>query len=154
MRVGVVIGSESDKELGDEVIKVLEEFGVEYEYVMASAHRAPEELDRYLRESDVDVYIAIAGLSAALPGFIASKTTKPVIGLPRSAAMMGLDALISMVQMPPGVPVAVVGVDNARNAAMLALRILSLSDPELRKKLEEFREEMSKKSFSKLRNRR
>ena len=119
--------------------------------MIASAHRSPEELDRYLRESKADVFIAIAGLSAALPGFVASRTLKPVIGLPRSAAMMGLDALVSMVQMPPGVPVAVVGVDSARNAAMLALRILSLLDPRLKEKLEEKRREMAERSFSRLR---
>jgi 5-(carboxyamino)imidazole ribonucleotide mutase len=94
---------------------------------MISAHRNPDELDRYLKESeDVSVIIAIAGLSAALPGVIASKTEKPVIGVPVSGKLLGLDALLSMVQMPSGVPVGVVGIDSGKNAALLALRMLKV----------------------------
>ncbi len=126
--VAVILGSESDMPIAERVVKVLEREGVSYELKVISAHRQPEELDRYLREKseEVSVFIAIAGLSAALPGVIASKTDKVVIGVPVSGKLMGLDALLSMVQMPAGVPVAVVGIDNGENAALLALRILNL----------------------------
>ncbi|MCW3131920.1 MAG: 5-(carboxyamino)imidazole ribonucleotide mutase [Candidatus Methanospirare jalkutatii] len=127
-KVAVILGSESDMPIAERVVKVLEREGVSYELKVISAHRQPEELDRYLREKseEVSVFIAIAGLSAALPGVIASKTDKVVIGVPVSGKLMGLDALLSMVQMPAGVPVAVVGIDNGENAALLALRILNL----------------------------
>ena len=126
--VAVILGSESDMPIAKRVVNVLEREGVSYELKVISAHRQPEELDRYLREKseEVSVFIAIAGLSAALPGMIASKTDKVVIGVPVSGKLMGLDALLSMVQMPAGVPVAVVGIDNGENAALLALRILNL----------------------------
>ena len=126
--VAVILGSESDMPIAERVVKVLEREGVSYELKVISAHRQPEELDRYLREEaeEVSVFIAIAGLSAALPGVIASKTDKVVIGVPVSGKLMGLDALLSMVQMPAGVPVAVVGIDNGENAALLALRILNV----------------------------
>jgi len=126
-KVAIVMGSKSDQAVADKAIKVLEEHSIPYEVQVISAHRNPEELDRYLKESgDVSVIIAIAGLSAALPGIIASKTEKPVIGVPVSGPLMGMDALLSMVQMPPGVPVGVVGIDNGKNAALLALRILGV----------------------------
>jgi len=89
-----------------------------------SAHRNPKELEQYIAGTDARIFIAIAGLSAALPGVIASKTRRPVIGVPVSSKLGGLDALLSIVQMPPGVPVACVGIDNGENAALLALRIL------------------------------
>lgn len=125
-KVAIVMGSKSDQAVADKAIGVLEEHNVPYEVRVISAHRNPDELDRYLRESgdSFGVIIAIAGLSAALPGVIASKTDKPVIGVPVSGKLMGMDALLSMVQMPPGVPVGVVGIDNGKNAALLALRIL------------------------------
>ncbi|VVB72298.1 N5-carboxyaminoimidazole ribonucleotide mutase [uncultured archaeon] len=91
---------------------------------MLSAHRNPQELEQYIASTDARVFIAVAGLSAALPGVIASKPARPVIGVPVSAKLGGLDALLSIVQMPPGVPVACVGIDNGENAALLALRIL------------------------------
>ncbi|MHC1611501.1 MAG: 5-(carboxyamino)imidazole ribonucleotide mutase [Candidatus Methanospirareceae archaeon] len=127
-KVAVVMGSKSDQAVADRVIKVLEERSVPYEVQVISAHRNTEELERYLKESgdDVAVIIAIAGLSAALPGMIASRTEKPVIGVPVSGPLMGIDALLSMVQMPSGVPVGVVGIDNGENAALLALRILKV----------------------------
>lgn len=125
-KVAIVMGSKSDQAVADKAIEVLEEHSIPYEVRVISAHRNPEELDRYLRETEdsFGVIIAIAGLSAALPGVIASKTEKPVIGVPVSGKLMGMDALLSMVQMPPGVPVGVVGIDNGKNAALLALRIL------------------------------
>jgi len=125
------MGSKSDQAVADKAIKVLEAHKIPYEVRAISAHRNPEELDRYLKENrdSFAVIIAIAGLSAALPGIIASKTEKPVIGVPVSGKLMGLDALLSMAQMPSGVPVGVVGIDNGENAALLALRILKVKEP-------------------------
>nr|AAU83684.1 phosphoribosylaminoimidazole carboxylase catalytic subunit [uncultured archaeon GZfos32E7] len=126
-KVAIIMGSESDRAVADKAVAVLAEYNVPYEVKMISAHRNPDELDRYLKESeDVSVIIAIAGLSAALPGVIASKTEKPVIGVPVSGKLLGMDALLSMVQMPPGVPVGVVGIDSGKNAALLALRMLNV----------------------------
>ncbi|MFQ6054266.1 MAG: AIR carboxylase family protein, partial [Candidatus Bathyarchaeia archaeon] len=114
-------------------------FGVSCELVVHSAHRNPEALEEYLDASGAAVYIAIAGLSAALPGFIASRTLRPVIGVPREVRLLGLDALLSTVQMPTGVPVAAVGIDSSKNAAILAVEILALGDEELRGRLGEYR---------------
>ncbi len=127
-KVAIILGSKSDQAVADKAIKVLEEHNIHYEVQVISAHRSPDALDRYLKEisDDVAVIIAIAGLSAALPGIVASKTEKPVIGVPVSGPLMGMDALLSMVQMPSGVPVGVVGIDSGENAALLALRILKL----------------------------
>ena len=127
-KVAIIMGSKSDQPVADKAIKVLEEHKIPYEVRVISAHRNPEELDRYIKENSgpVGVFIAIAGLSAALPGVIASKSEKPVIGVPVSGKLMGMDAILSMVQMPSGVPVGVVGVDNGENAALLALRILKV----------------------------
>lgn len=122
--VAILIGSESDREIALRSSKVLEGAGVEYEIRVISAHRNPDELDKYMSNSDAEVFIAIAGLSAALPGVIASRTKRPVIGVPVSSKLGGMDALLSIVQMPRGVPVACVGIDNGENAALLALRIL------------------------------
>jgi 5-(carboxyamino)imidazole ribonucleotide mutase len=102
----------------------------------------------YVESSDASVYIAIAGLSAALPGVIAAHTLKPVIGVPKDAKLGGLDALLSIVQMPPGVPVACVGIDNARNAALLAIEILSLSDGTLMEKMRDYRERRAARTSS------
>lgn len=126
----VISGSESDKVIVDKVTKVLKEHGAPYSTFVASAHRTPDLLDKIIREQSeagVKVFICIAGLSAALPGVVASKTKVPVIGVPVSSALNGLDALLSMAQMPKGVPVATVGIDNGANGAHLALRILEVS---------------------------
>ena len=125
-KVLIVCGSRSDLRLAEEAKEVLKENGVECAIEVASAHREPEKLRGVVSNSDADVFIAIAGLSAALPGFVASHSDKPVIGVPVSAKLGGLDALLSIAQMPSGVPVATVGIDNAKNAAYLALRILKL----------------------------
>ncbi len=125
--VAVIMGSESDSKVAEGAIDVLSQNGVSFEVKVLSAHRNPEELEKYLKETDAKIFIGIAGLAAHLPGFIASRTDKPVIGVPVSAKLGGLDALLSMVQMPSGVPVACVGIDNAKNAAYLALRILKLT---------------------------
>jgi len=138
-KVSVIVGSKSDEELGTKVKEALGEYGVEADFQVISAHRDPERLDRYIRGSDSEVFIAVAGLAAALPGIIASKTTRPVIGLPKEVKLGGLDALFSIVQMPPGVPVATVGVDNWKNAALLAVEILALKYPDLAERLERAR---------------
>jgi len=138
--VSIVIGSESDRELGDAAANQLREFGVGHELKTLSAHRNPKALAQYVDSTDAEVFIAIAGLSAALPGAIAALTVKPVIGVPKEVKLGGVDALLSMVQMPTGVPVATVGVDAAKNAALLAVEILAVGDEKLRQKLVEFRE--------------
>ena len=125
MKVLIVCGSESDLEIAKRAGYILEGKKVEYDLEIASAHRNPERVKSLIKE-DYTVYIAVAGLSAALPGFIASLTDKPVIGVPVSAKLGGLDALLSIVQMPRGVPVACVGIDNGENAAYLALRIMNV----------------------------
>ena len=122
--IAILIGSESDRQIADRTIKVLDNEGIDYDIQVLSAHRNPIELEEYIQKSDAQVFIAIAGLSAALPGVVASRTKKPVIGVPVSSKLGGLDALLSIVQMPKGVPVACVGIDNGENAAYLALRIL------------------------------
>mgnify|MGYP000083981462 CR=1 FL=1 len=132
MKVLIVCGSNSDLKIAEEAEKILRDSNVECKIEVASAHREPEKVRALALNSDADVFIAIAGLSAALPGFISSYTNKPVIGVPVSAKLGGLDALLSMVQMPSGVPVATVGIDNAKNAAFLALRILKLKEGEFR----------------------
>ncbi len=141
-KVVVVIGSESDRGLAEKAEAVLKEFDVACEVHVASAHRTPERVKNLAEREDVDVFIAIAGLSAALPGAIASHTIKPVIGVPREVKLLGLDALLAIAQLPPGIPVATVGIDNAKNAALLAVEILALKDEELRAKLKEFRRKM------------
>lgn len=126
-KVLVLMGSDSDREVMEKGVAVLEEHGVEAEVQVSSAHREPKktaDLASSAEERGFGVVICGAGLSAALPGVVASHTALPVIGVPISAALGGMDALLSTVQMPPGVPVAAVGIDNARNAAHLALRIL------------------------------
>jgi len=124
--VAIVSGSASDAAITDKVRKVLDANGISYDAQILSAHRDPDKLDAYIKTCDAKIFIAIAGLSAALPGVIASKTDKPVIGVPVSGTLNGMDALLSIAQMPKGVPVACVGVDNGDNAAWLAIRILKL----------------------------
>lgn len=122
--VAVILGSASDRHIADKAIEVLAKNNISYDLQVLSAHRNPDELDAYVRGSDAKVFITIAGLAAALPGVVAARTKKPVIGVPVSAKLGGLDALLSIVQMPKGVPVACVGIDNGDNAAHLAIRIL------------------------------
>jgi 5-(carboxyamino)imidazole ribonucleotide mutase len=125
--VAIICGSASDSTIADKAKKVLDDQKISWDYQIISAHRDPDKLDAYLKTSKAKVFIGIAGLSAALPGVIASKTDKPVIGVPVSGVLNGLDAMLSIAQMPKGVPVACVGVDNGDNAAWLAVRILKLS---------------------------
>jgi 5-(carboxyamino)imidazole ribonucleotide mutase len=142
-KVSIIMGSSSDKEQGEKAKALLDEFGVEGETRILSAHRNPRELDEYVKKCGSEVFIAIAGLSAALPGYIAARTTKPVIGVPREVKLGGLDALLSIAQMPRGVPVACVSIDGAANAALLAVEILALRDSELEKRLSAYRERWS-----------
>ncbi|MCI0434732.1 MAG: 5-(carboxyamino)imidazole ribonucleotide mutase [Gemmatimonadetes bacterium] len=129
-RVLILMGSESDRERMEKAVPILRDAGVDTEVVVCSAHREPDrtaDLARGAEERGFRVVICGAGLSAALPGVVAAHTRLPVIGVPLNAALGGLDALLSTVQMPPGVPVAAVGIDNARNAAHLAIRILRIA---------------------------
>ena len=131
----ILLGSESDMPIANKAADSLRELGIPNSIKVASAHRTPGLLDKIIRESDAKVFIGIAGLSAALPGVIASKTKKPVIGVPVNVKLDGLDALLSTMQLPPGVPVATVGIDNGKNAGLLAARILALSDKKIAEKL-------------------
>ena len=143
MKVSVVMASKSDEHVGKKAIEILEKFGINYEIKYASSHRTPEKI-KEIAESDADIFIAIAGLSASLPGSIAAYTIKPVIGVPVSGKL-NLDAILSIVQMPPGVPVAAVGLDRGENAALLAIEMLAMRDERLKKKLEEYREKEREK---------
>ena len=146
--VGILMGSESDLPIMEKAGEVLNEMGISYEMEISSAHRLPEKTTRYARRArarGIEVLIAGAGMAAHLAGVLSSHTTLPVIGVPiKSGALNGADALYSTVQMPPGVPVATVGIDGAKNAAYLACEILSIKYPEIAKKLEEFRSSMKK----------
>ena len=148
MKVAIFFGSKSDTEIMRGAANCLKEFGVEYKAFVLSAHRVPEKLEETLRECEAqgcEVVIAGAGLAAHLPGVIASQTTMPVIGVPCKGAIEGLDALFSIVQMPKSIPVATVGINNAYNAGMLAVQMLSVNDKELKAKLVEYRKEMKEK---------
>ncbi len=147
MKVSVLVGSKSDLEIAEKVRARLTEFSVPCEVHVASAHRTPEKVDRLTRDPDVDVFIAMAGLSAALPGAVAARTLRPVIGVPLQRGL-GLDSLLSVVQMPPGVPVAAVGLDAAENAALLATSILALKYPTLTAPLEKYRAKWHEDSSS------
>jgi 5-(carboxyamino)imidazole ribonucleotide mutase len=141
--VGILMGSDSDLPVMEKAAEVLKEMGVSFEIDISSAHRLPEKTANYAktaRERGIKVLIAGAGMAAHLAGVLAAHTTLPVIGVPlKSGALEGVDALYSTVQMPPGIPVATVGIDGAKNAAYLACEILSIKYPEIAKKLEDFR---------------
>lgn len=143
-KVFIIMGSKSDFPIAENAIKVLNKFGVAYDIAVASAHRTPQRVEQLVTGTDAGVFISIAGLSAALPGVVASFTTKPVIGVPVSGSL-NYDALLSIVQMPPGIPVAAVGMDRGDNAATLAIEMLALSDPALAKKLADDRKAMAEK---------
>lgn len=143
--VGVIMGSKSDLETMRGAVETLEKFGIGHEVQVVSAHRTPEAMVEYAksaRERGLKVIVAGAGGAAHLPGMVASLTTLPVIGVPvRTTALDGQDSLLSIVQMPAGVPVATVGIGNAKNAALLAARILGTHNLDIARKLELFREE-------------
>ncbi len=146
-RVGLITGSKSDLPVLEKTEKQLKEFGIAYDLTVASAHRNPKKVADYARhaEESYDLIIAAAGMAAALPGVIAAHTVLPVIGIPiHSPPLKGQDALFAIVQMPPGVPVATVAIDGARNAAVLAAQILSLKYPGLKAKLKKFKARLAK----------
>lgn len=142
-KVGIIMGSKSDYEVMSGAMKTLEQFGIEYEKRVISAHRAPDALAEWTKGAKargLSVIIAGAGGAAHLPGVIAAMTTLPVIGIPvKSKALGGLDSLLSIVQMPSGIPVATMAIDGAKNAALYAVSMLALQDEELACKLEAFR---------------
>ncbi len=147
--VGVVCGSASDLDVARKATAVLERLGVGYELAVASAHRTPERTRRFVRaceEAGREVFIAIAGMAAALPGVVAAETQCPVIGVPvKSSAFEGLDALLSIAQMPPGMPVATVAVGGGANAALLAAHILGIKYPDVAAALREYRLQQAEK---------
>lgn len=148
MKIAVVMGSKSDYPKLEKGIELLEKFGIEVSVRALSAHRTPNQLMNFLKEieNDTDVIIAAAGKAAHLPGVIASHTLIPVIGLPiKSSTMDGLDSLLSIVQMPQGIPVATVTIDSGVNAALMAVQIMSIKYPEIKEQLKNYRKEMELK---------
>ncbi len=145
-KVGIVAGSKSDQEVVDKITAVLDEFGIAWEFNILSAHRTPMKTAKYAREAagrGLQVLIGVAGLAAALPGVLAGHTILPVIGLPCAGGpLSGVDALHSIVQMPPGIPVATVGIGNGKNAGYLAAHIVGISDPAVREKLVAYRKSL------------
>ena len=144
IRVGIIMGSNSDYEVMKDACDVLDQFGVEYEKRVVSAHRTPDLMYEYAHSAEergIKVIIAGAGGAAHLPGMVAAMTTLPVIGVPvKSRALNGLDSLLSIVQMPGGVPVLTVAINGSKNAALSAVAILATNDKDLSKKLKEFRQ--------------
>lgn len=145
-KVGIVMGSDSDLKVMSKAADMLEELGIEYEFTIISAHRQPDALIEWTRSAedrDVRVIIAGAGMAAALPGMCAALFALPVIGVPLSGSKLdGMDAVFSIMQMPPGVPVATVAIDGAKNAALLAAKILATSDKDLLDKLKKYTRDM------------
>lgn len=145
-KVGIIMGSDSDLEVMKEAAKVMEDFGIAYEITVVSAHRTPERMFTYAKDArtrGLQVIIAGAGGAAHLPGMVASITTLPVIGVPvKLKTMDGLDSLLSIVQMPGGVPVATVAINNAKNAGLLAVQILSLQEPKLAEAMQQYKDTM------------
>ncbi len=148
MKIQIIMGSSSDMPVADKAKSIFEDFGVSYDVKVASAHRTPDLLKKLVEKSDADLFIGIAGLSAALPGTIAAHTIKPVIGVPVSGKV-NLDAILSIIQMPPGIPVGAVGLDRGENAALLAVEILAVKDKKLEKKLLDYRKKMREKVLPK-----
>jgi phosphoribosylaminoimidazole carboxylase PurE protein len=147
--VGIIMGSDSDAAVMKDAAEALKELGVSYEATVASAHRSPERAAEWAKtaaDRGIKVIIAGAGMAAHLPGVLAAFTTLPIIGVPIDASpLRGVDALYAIVQMPPGIPVATVGINNARNAGLLAAEMLAISDDELAQRLQEMRAKMAEK---------
>lgn len=156
MKIAIVMGSDSDWKIMRSAYEILQQFEVETHKEVVSAHRTPEDLGRFTswaKENGIKVIIAGAGGAAHLPGMLASYTTLPVIGVPvNTTALNGMDSLLSIVQMPKGIPVATVAIDNATNAALLALRMLSISDENITHKLSAYREKLMQESREKTKN--
>lgn len=152
MKIAVVMGSSSDWGVMKGAVETLESFNVEHEVKVLSAHRTPHQLEEWvkdLRERDFAAVIAAAGGAAHLAGVVAAFTTLPVIGVPiKGSAFEGMDSLLSMVQMPSGIPVAVVAVNGAKNAALLALEIMAVFDKDIKAKMDEFRSQQAQKVLS------
>ncbi|MCX3067347.1 MAG: 5-(carboxyamino)imidazole ribonucleotide mutase [Cetobacterium sp.] len=148
MKIGVIMGSKSDLPTMNECVNVLKDFGVEHEIKIVSAHRTPNLMFDYAKEAKkrgLEVIVAGAGGAAHLPGMVASLTDLPVIGVPiESKTLKGIDSLLSIVQMPGGVPVATVAIGGAKNAALLAIKILALKDERLAEKIVEYRKNMER----------
>lgn len=142
------MGSTSDLPVMEKAAALLNEFEIPFEINALSAHRTPREVEQFAthaQENGIEIIIAAAGMAAHLPGVIASMTTVPVIGVPINASLDGMDALLAIVQMPPGIPVATVGINGSLNAAILAVQILAVGNKELRIKLSEYKEDLKKK---------
>ncbi|OPY79325.1 MAG: N5-carboxyaminoimidazole ribonucleotide mutase [Syntrophorhabdus sp. PtaU1.Bin153] len=152
-KILILIGSDSDLPVIDDGLKFLKNMGIPFTLDISSAHRQPDKTVKYAkkaRENGVEVIIAVAGMAAHLPGVLASHTTIPVIGVPTSGGVLnGVDALLSIVQMPKGIPVATVGIDASRNAAILACKILSIKHDEIRQKLEKMKIDMQRQNDEK-----
>ncbi len=147
-RVSIIMGSTSDMPVMEKAAQLLNDFQVPFEIQALSAHRTPAEVELFAKEAHergVEVIIAAAGMAAALPGVIAANTTIPVIGVPISASLDGMDALLAIVQMPPGIPVATVAIDGSLNAAILALQFLAVADARIAQALVEYKEGLKKK---------
>ena len=144
MKVAIIMGSASDWGVMKSAVDTLKSFGVDVEWTVASAHRTPQRVHDFVKNSSAQIFIAAAGMAAHLAGVVASLTVKPVIGVPISSEpFKGLDSLLSTVQMPGGVPVATLAVNGAKNAALFAVEVLALQDGELAKKLISYREQMT-----------
>lgn len=154
MKVAVVVGSENDLNHAQQACEVLKSFELSYQVFVLSAHRTPLETMEFAKNADKEfsVIIAMAGKAAHLPGVIASMTTLPVIGVPLSVSLNGLDSLLSISQMPTGIPVATVAIDGAKNAALLAVEILALSDQNLKERLMQYRENLRRSVLDKNKN--
>lgn len=160
-KVSIIMGSTSDLPVMEKAAKIFDEFEIPFELLALSAHRTPHEVEQFAANAQargIQVIIAAAGMAAALPGVIAGTSTVPVIGVPISSTLDGVDALLSIVQMPPGIPVATVGINGAMNAALLAVQMLAVADDELKQKFAEYKnglktkivkanEELAKVSF-------
>lgn len=152
-RVGIIMGSDSDLPVMKQAAEILEEFGIDYEITIVSAHRTPDRMFEYAKNAEergIEVIIAGAGGAAHLPGMVASITHLPVIGVPvKTSTLNGLDSLFSIVQMPGGVPVATVAINNAKNAGILAASILGIKYPEIARKVKEYKERMKREVLEK-----
>lgn len=146
--ISIIMGSTSDLPVMEKAAKFLDEMEIPFEMNALSAHRTPDEVEQFARQAEgrgVQVIIAGAGMAAALPGVIAASTTLPVIGVPIKGMLDGLDAMLSIIQMPPGIPVATVGVNGALNAAILAAEMLALADKDLAERLKAYKQSLKEK---------
>ena len=144
MKIQIILGSTSDMPIAEKAKKILNQFTVDYDIKVGSAHRTPDVVEDIIKNNDADVFIGVAGLAAALPGSMAAHTIKPVIGVPVSGKV-NFDSILSIIQMPPGIPTAAVGLDRGDNAALLALEILGLQDKKIAEELKNYRQKMREK---------